>query len=89
VARGVRLAQRVIDQIDQVIGTDRSADNEPMDSGLVLHAIKRILPSGKPESISLPLTPLGGHRANFAWSADGIAPCRDHRGRRAPTPIGF
>ena len=58
VAHGVELAQRVIDQIELAVGVGASAEDAPLDTGEVLHAIRRALPNGELETITLPLTPL-------------------------------
>ena len=62
VARGVELAQRVIEQIEQAVDADTSAGDSPLDApldrGRMLQAIGRTLPNGQPETIALPLTPL-------------------------------
>ena len=58
VARGVELAQRIVDQIEQAMGIGGCAEDAPLDTGQVLHAIRRTLPNGELETIALPLTPL-------------------------------
>jgi len=58
VVRGVELAQRVIDQIELATKHDARSDDAPTDTGHVLHAILKTLPSGQLETIGLPLTPL-------------------------------
>ena len=58
VARGVELAQRVIDQIELTVGIGGGAEDAPLGTGQVLHAIRQTLPNGRLETIALPLTPL-------------------------------
>jgi superfamily II DNA or RNA helicase len=57
-AKGVDLAQRVIDEIDKLGNSKERSDEYIAGEPRILHAVNRILPSGKTETIGEPLTPL-------------------------------
>lgn len=58
VPKGANLVQRVIDEVDKLSPAKRPSGDNIDSKPQILHAIKRILPTGKAENIGEPLTPL-------------------------------